>query len=151
MTYHTYHIRVANRDRVQVEKWDAQSQSLGRPSGALRRLDEFPEQVKALLKSAQNDELNDSGKVRVLGETLFDVLFDDVLRQDFVDFYNRVVHQDDRLLRVELEIDAQSLPDIAALPWEFICLPQRANSGTIWLATAPNLIFYRRSSQWQPP
>ncbi|NEO89619.1 MAG: CHAT domain-containing protein [Moorea sp. SIO3G5] len=151
MSYHTYHIRVANRDRVQVEKWDAQNQSLGRPSGALRRLDEFPEQVKALLKSAQNDELNDSGKVRVLGEALFDVLFDDVLRQDFVDFYNRVVHQDDRLLRVELEIDAQSLPDIAALPWEFICLPQRANSGTIWLATAPNLIFYRRSSQWQPP
>jgi hypothetical protein len=31
--YTTYRIRVANRDRVQVEKWDAQHQSLGEPSG----------------------------------------------------------------------------------------------------------------------
>ncbi|MFM9264932.1 hypothetical protein [Tychonema sp. BBK16] len=30
-TYSTYHIRVANRDRVQVEKWDAQHQDQGQP------------------------------------------------------------------------------------------------------------------------
>jgi hypothetical protein len=35
-TYYTYRIRVANRDRVQVEKWDAQHQDQGQPSGAFR-------------------------------------------------------------------------------------------------------------------
>jgi hypothetical protein len=31
-TYYTYRLRVANYERVQVEKWNAQHQSLGEPS-----------------------------------------------------------------------------------------------------------------------
>ncbi|MCL1474881.1 CHAT domain-containing protein [Argonema antarcticum] len=146
-TYYTYRIRVANRDRVQVEKWDAQHQDKGQPRGALRYQEKLPE-IAPLLEAAKNNELNDSNLVRSLGEALFDVLFDDVLRQDFVNFYYQVVQQEKQLLRVELDIDEQGMPEIAALPWEFMCVPARANLGTIWMGTLPDLVFSRRRSQW---
>ncbi|CBN55057.1 MULTISPECIES: tetratricopeptide repeat protein [Kamptonema] len=146
-TYYTYRLRVANRDRVQVEKWDAQHQDKGQPSGALRYQEKLPE-IAPLLQAAKNNELNDSSLVRSLGEALFDVLFDDVLRQDFVNFYYQVVQQEKQLLRVELDIDEQGMPEIAALPWEFMCVPARANLGTIWMGTVPDLVFSRRRSQW---
>jgi formylglycine-generating enzyme required for sulfatase activity len=146
-TYCTYRIKVASRERVQVEKWNSQHQPLGDPSGAFRYVEKLDE-LTPLLSSALNNELNDSSQVRTLGETLFDILFDDVLRQDFVGFYEQVVHRDKQLLRIELVIDEQGLPAVAALPWEFMCLPERANLGTIWLSTAPEVVFSRRRSQY---
>jgi formylglycine-generating enzyme required for sulfatase activity len=146
-TYCTYQIQVANKERVQVEKWNSLHQPLGEPSGAFRYVAKLNE-LTPLLSSALNNELNDSSRVRTLGETLFDILFDDVLRQDFVRFYEQVVHQDKQLLRIELDIDEQGMSEVAALPWEFMCLPERANLGTIWLSTAPEVVFSRRRSQY---
>ena len=40
------------------------------------------------------------------------------------------------------------MPEIAALPWEFMCVPARANLGIIWMGTLPNLAFSRWRSQW---
>ncbi|MEQ8387026.1 MAG: CHAT domain-containing protein [Coleofasciculus sp. A1-SPW-01] len=150
-TYYTYRIRVANYERVQVEKWDAQHQSLGEPSGVFsyKKLGE----ITPLLQVARNNELKDSSKARTIGEALFDVLFDDVLRQDFVNFYYQVVQKEKQLLLVDLDIDERGMPDVAALPWEFTCLPGKANLGEIWMDTDPNLIFARRRAQWHaaPP
>lgn len=149
--YYTYHIRVANQKLVQVEKWNSQNQSLGQPSGKFRYRGKLIEQIRSLIQVTCNNELNDSSKARTLGEALFDVLFDDVLRQDFVNFYYQVVEQEKQLLRVELDIDEQNMPEVAALPWEFMCVPARANLGTIWLATVPDLVFSRRRSHWIAP
>ncbi|MEC4819239.1 MAG: CHAT domain-containing protein [Scytonema sp. PMC 1069.18] len=149
-SYYTYRIRIANHDRTQVEKWDAQHQSLGQPSGKFRYQEKLTEGIQELLQIVRNGKLNDSNQSRLLGEALFDMLFDDVLRQDFVNFYYEVVQQKQQLLRVELDIDEQGMPEVAALPWEFMCLPERANLGTIWLATVPQLVFSRRRSQWIP-
>ncbi|CAD5945533.1 CHAT domain-containing protein [Planktothrix agardhii] len=146
-TYCTYRIRVANRDRIQVEKWDSQHQDRGQPSGAFQYQQKLPE-IAPLLQKVRSNELNDSTLARSLGESLFDILFDDVLRQDFVNFYYQVVQQEKQLLRVELDIDEQGMPEIAALPWEFMCVPARANLGTIWMGTVPDLVFSRRRSQW---
>lgn len=148
--YYTYQISVANREIVQVEKWDSQNQLLGQPCGRFRYQNQLTEEINELLQITCKNELNDSSKSRLLGEVLFDALFDDVLRQDFVNFYYDVVQQKKQLLRIELDIDEQSMPEVAALPWEFMCLPQRANLGTIWLGTAPDLVFSRRRSQWIP-
>jgi hypothetical protein len=149
--YYTYHIRVANQKLVQVEKWNFQNQSLGQPSGKFRYRGKLLEQIKSLIQATCNNELNDSSKARTLGEALFDILFDDVLRQDFVNFYYQVVQQEKQLLRVELDIDEQNMPEVAALPWEFMCVPARANLGTIWLGTVPDLVFSRRRSHWIAP
>ena len=148
--YYTYHIRVANYKLVQVEKWDDQNQSLGQPSGKFRYQEKLTEEIKELLQISRNGELNDFSKSRSLGEALFDVLFDDSLLHDFVVFYNDVVQTKQQFLRVELDIDEQIMPEVAALPWEFMCVPQRANLGTIWMATVPKLVFSRRRSQWIP-
>jgi hypothetical protein len=146
-TYCTYRIKVANQERVQVEKWNSLHQPLGEPSGVFRYVQKLDE-LTPLLSSALNNELNDSSRVRALGETLFDILFDDVLRQDFVSFYEQVIHRDKQLLRIELVIDEQGMPEVAALPWEFMCLPERASLGTIWFSTAPEVVFSRRRSQY---
>jgi hypothetical protein len=149
-TYYTYRIRVANYEWVQVEKWNAQHQDLGQPSRVFRYKEKLEEITPLLQIAGKKDELNDSSKARALGEALFDVLFDDVLRQDFVNFYHQVVQQEKQLLRVELDIDEQGMPEVAALPWEFLCLPARANLGTIWMGTVPDLVLSRRRSQWIP-
>jgi len=148
-TYCTYRISITNHEQVQVEKRDAQHQESGQPSGVFRY--EKLEEIAPLLQTArEKDELNDSSKVRALGEALFDVLFDDPLRQDFVNFYHQVVQQEKRLLRVELDIDEKGMPEVAALPWEFLCIPRRADLGTIWMGTVSHVVFSRRRSQWIP-
>ncbi|BDA68824.1 hypothetical protein CAL7716_029900 [Calothrix sp. PCC 7716] len=148
--YYTYRIRVANDKHVQVEKWDSQHQSLGQPSGKFRYHDCLTPEIQQLLNLTCKNELNDSDKARLLGEALFNCLFDEVLRQDFVNFYYDIVQQKKQLLRIELDIDEQNMPEVAALPWEFMCLPQSANLGTIWLGTTPDIVFSRRRVQWTP-
>ena len=83
-----------------------------------------------------------------LGEALFDSLFDSQLGQNFIDFYCLVVQEKEQKLRIELDIDEQEMPEFAALPWEFLCIPERFNQGTMWLGTDPNLVFSRRRALW---
>jgi CHAT domain len=148
-TYSTFRIRVANDARVQVEKWDAEHHDLGQPSGVLRYQENLAE-ITPLLQSVSNGDLKTAKQARALGEALFNTLFDDRLGQKFIDFYYEVVQKGKQLLRVELDIDERELPEVAALPWEFMCLPERENLGELWLGTDPNLVFARRRSQWNP-
>lgn len=148
--YYTYRIHIANRDLVKVNKLSPQRSSLGQPSGAFGYKDDLKTEIDALVAEAQAKKLHDD-QVTALGEALFNALFDPVLRQDFVGMYNQVVHGEGKLLRIELDVDEQSLPDVAALPWEFMRLPAAANLGTLWVGSAPDLIFSRRRSQWFVP
>ena len=148
--YYTYRILVSNYKRVQVERWNSLNQRLKQNDGEFRQNKLTPE-VEVLLQITRRDELNDSDKSRDLGEALFDVLFDDLLCRDFVEFYNWVLYQEKQLLRVELNIDEQSMPEVASLPWEFMCLPQRSKLGIIKLATSPKLVFSRCQSQRMTP
>ena len=147
--YWNYRIFVANYERVQVQKYNNKHQSLGEPSGIFRYQDKLAE-ITPMLASARNNELQNPSQTRAIGEVLFEILFEDRMLQDFVDFYHLVVQQEKQLLRVELDINEQGMPEIAALPWEFMCVPERANLGTIWLGTVTDLVFSRRRSQWIP-
>ncbi|MAT95702.1 MAG: hypothetical protein CL608_00930 [Anaerolineaceae bacterium] len=149
--YYTYRIHIANRDRVQVNKLNPLKGSLGQPSGAFGYKDALKDQIDALVQKANEKEWNSDDQVKVLGEALFNALFEPTLRQDFVGLYNQVVHTEGKLLRIELDIDEKALPDVAALPWEFMRLPAAANLGTLWIGSAPDLIFSRRRSQWFVP
>jgi hypothetical protein len=149
--YYTYRIRLANRDRVQVEKLNPQKQSVGQPGGAFGYKNGRKTEIDQWLTQAKTNQLNDSQTVRELGEALFEALFEPALRQDFIGFYDQVVHKENKLLRVELDIDEQALPDVAALPWEFMRVPSSAHSGVLWLGTATRLILSRRRSQWFAP
>ncbi len=89
-------------------------------------------------------------EVRELGESLFTTLFDERLSREIFGFYE-MARDEDALLRVELDVDEQQLPDVAALPWEFMRVPSDAGYGTVWLGTAPDLVFSRRRARWTAP
>lgn len=148
---YTYRIQIANLERVQVNKVNPQKQNLGQPSGAFGYRDALKEQIDGYVARALANELRKDEEVKALGEALFNALFDPVLRQDFVSFYNQAVHTEGKLLRIEMDIDEQALPDVAALPWEFMRLPKDANLGILWVGSTPDLIFSRRRSQWFVP
>lgn len=149
--YYTYRIRLANRDWVQVEKLNPQKQNIGQPRGVFGYKNRRKTEIDAMLAQATAGQLDDSQSVRSLGEALFEALFEPALRQDFIGFYDQAVHKENKLLRVELDIDEQALPDVAALPWEFMRVPSSAHSGVLWLGTATRLIFSRRRSHWFAP
>ncbi len=148
--YYTYRIRLANYGSVKVEKRDLNNQSLGDPEGKFGYANELRQTIDKLVIEAQADALTDDEPVKALGEALFDALFDDVLRQDFVGFYQQVVVTEDRILRIELDVDEASMPEVAALPWEFMRVPSKANLGVLWLGTTPKVVFSRRRAQWFP-
>ncbi|NEO20659.1 MULTISPECIES: CHAT domain-containing protein [unclassified Moorena] len=143
---YTYRIYLINPRRVRVEKEEP-----GKPDniipGVFRYQDKITPEVRELIEEVRKNGINDANQSRFLGEALFDTLFDDVLCYDFIRFYNEVVGTKQQLLRVELDIDEQNIPEVAAFPWEFMCLPQRKKLGTMWLATAPGLVFSRLPSQ----
>jgi len=145
-SYYVYKISVTAYNRVRAEKRDAQNQLLGERYGLLRYRDEL-DKIIGILQVVLHNQIRDSKQARILGETLFQILFDDSLCQDFVSFYHQALHQENHFLRVELDIDEQQMPDVSALPWEFLCLPTNIHSGEIWLATDPKLVFSRRYLQ----
>ncbi|MEM7118603.1 MAG: CHAT domain-containing protein [Chloroflexota bacterium] len=151
-SYYTYRIRIANRSTVQIEKSNPAGDSLGMPSGKFGYKGRLKKEIDTLLERVQTREIS-GDEIKVLGEALFRTLFDDGLRADFVSFYHEVIQHQRELLRLELDVDERELADIAALPWEFMRLPADAGLGNVWLATAPNLVFSRRRSQWfaSPP
>ncbi|MDE5083109.1 MAG: CHAT domain-containing protein [Trichodesmium sp. St18_bin1] len=146
--YYTYRICLKNNHHVEIEKYDDVKKSLGRPSGEFC-YQEKQQEIQQLLKIASNHQLSKEQTCH-LGEALFNSLFNSTLGQDFINFYFQVVQEKEQNLRIELDIDEQEMPEVAALPWEFLCIPEKANQGTIWLGTDPNLVFYRRRTLWNP-
>ncbi|MDY6939315.1 MAG: GUN4 domain-containing protein [Cyanobacteriota bacterium] len=145
-SYYTYRIKIENKQDVKVEKLDLNDRVIENPSGKLR-LDKLTNKVRKLLQLSKSKQLNDSRQSKLLGEALFDSLFDDVLCQNFIDFYDLIIRKEQKRIRIELDINEKLMPELAALPWEFMCLPQKANSGSVWLAAAPDLVFSRRRTQ----
>ena len=144
--YYTYRICLNDFRVVKIERYDPQNQSLGRASGVFS-YQEKRQEIQRLLEIAINYELSEEQTCQ-LGEALFNSLFDSRLCQNFLDFYYKFVQEEEQFLRIELDIDEQKIPEVAALPWEFLCLPESTNQGTVWLATDPNLVFYRHRALW---
>ncbi|MBK8987471.1 MAG: CHAT domain-containing protein [Chloroflexi bacterium] len=149
--YYTYRIRLNTDNFVRVEKRSPAGAVLGEPSGQFRYTGDLKATIDRLTQKAYANELKDDEPIKQLGEALFEALFDDVLRNDFVSLYNTAVHQESSLLRLELDINEALMPAVAALPWEFLRLPLKANLGTLWLGSAPDVIFSRRRQQWFMP
>lgn len=150
--YHTYRIEVVSKERVRFEKRDGQNKVLEERPPSPLRYQENQEAITELADRARDNALNEANDVRQLGEILFDTLFaNEALSEDFVRFYTEVVQHKKQFLRVELDIDEHVMPDLAALPWEFMCLPARFNQQEIWFGTDPNIVFSRHRALWVSP
>lgn len=148
-TYYNYRIRINNYEIVEVEKSDIQNDFQGKLEGKFS-LKVNQEKLGEIAESLMTNSITDQRLTRTLGELLFYSIFDSTLCHDFLTVYDQVVRQNQNLLRIELDVDEKRIPVVAALPWEFLCLPEKLNKGTIWFATHPNLVFSRRRQLWQP-
>jgi len=148
--YFTYRIQVVSRERVRVDKRNSQNQSISDEPPRNLRYQEKIELITGLVKKARDNQLNKAEPIKELGEALFDLLFDDAGARDFINFYDEVVQQKKQFLRVQLDIDEEIMPELAALPWEFMSLPARFNR-EIWLATDPQVIFSRHRALLTEP
>lgn len=147
--HYTYRIQILTRTRVLVEVQNPQKDLVAEPHGTLRYGSSTKRKIEGFHHNARVGNLS-GDQVRAFGEALFDVLLDDTLRRDFFSFLIKA-KQEKVPLRVELEIDDIELPDIAALPWEFIRIPPNGDFGGLWLATAPNIVLLRRRKLWDTP
>lgn len=145
--YNTYGIRVANTEHVRAVK-SGPDRSPSVLSGAFRYEGDRRDSILALHKRAVAGNLTGS-EAGELGELLFDILFDERLRHDFFEFHEQT-RKDKRILRVELDVDERALPEIAALPWEFLRIASDSDYGTVTLSTAPDMVFSRRRASWKP-
>ena len=146
MTF-TYRIRISNLSEVRVEKRDAEQNVLGNPVGHFNS--ENLEQIRTCHQAAAERKLL-GDDVEALGELLFHTLLDERLRYDFFSFYE-TAKRENRSLRIELEVDETQLPEIVALPWEFLSVPASNQSGKIRIATDLNVVFSRWRAQAQVP
>ena len=165
-TIYTYRVRAA-AGRVEAEIRDERDEPAGEPAGDLRFQEPWQSEVRALGRKAFEAKGDKRGlskeEIQRLGEALFNILFDDGLRTSLLTCYDEVVHGTkerrganerrgtrDGRLRVELDIDDQFYPELSALPWEFLCVPDNQITGTLWLATAPRVVLSRRRARWRP-
>jgi hypothetical protein len=147
--YYTIRIRIANVDNVFLEIRDVNDRVIKEPTGGFGFKDNVRSRVEALHEKTRLNELQ-GAEVEELGKLLFSALFDEGLRREFLDIYQKV-QQENALLRLELDVDERQLPEVAALPWEFMYCPPGELHGALWLATAPNLMFSRRRARWHVP
>ncbi|MCA9942344.1 MAG: CHAT domain-containing protein [Anaerolineales bacterium] len=146
---YTYHVNIISRESVQVRKIDGNGRSAGNPPGTFGYKGNRKKLIENLSQKA-NARTITSDEIQTLGETLFQVLFNESLRVDFLKTYNELKKENNITLRLELGADEKTLPDVAAIPWEFLCAPSNDITGQVWLGTDPNIVLSRTRDLWEP-
>ena len=138
MNQYSYHIIVPNTHTVNVKKWTSESKTPNGSTGQFRG-DKITQQIQEVI---QNPASLQPEQIQKVGEALFDALFDQQLRADFLSFRRYAINQK-QTLKVVLEINETAMPEVVAYPWELMCLPQKYCKGDIHFATDPKLSFFR--------
>lgn len=147
--FNTYTIHVFNERTVRVLVYGANSILSDYPKNYPLHYIERRNKLNALNADAKNNRLTPA-KIREFGEELFKTLFDSAHQQSFIAEYDKAVGQE-KFLLLQLEIDEQILPELAAYPWEFMRVPQHPGKPNIWLSTSGDIAFSRRRFYGRPP
>ncbi len=147
--YYTCRVNITNRDKVRLEKLSGPNGvSIGERYGDFR-YKERATQIQELCRTVRKTK---SGKLQEsvpqeLGELLYESLFDEKLQRELYCLLLNI-KEEKASLRIELEVDEQRLPDVAALPWEFLRVPSDPFfGGDLWMGTDPSLRFLRRRAR----
>src|SRR5262245_50595076 len=149
LPYFIFRIEIADRDRIKVEIRDPSNNKRSIP-GKFRYKDDLKALIQKLHEEARAGALDSPEAVPKLGEALFSILLDGRLCHELFICYENA-RREEALMRLELDVDERELPEVAALPWEFMCVPPEQGYGTVWLGTAPGMIFSRRRELWGTP
>lgn len=144
--YYRCHINITDRNTVWLEKFGPDGVSMGKRSGVFRYKRKTKTEIQNLCKAAQERTLSESEPKR-LGELLYKALFDEKLQCELFCLYQQLEAEkgvpQETSLRIELEVDEQRMPDVAALPWEFLRKPPEPYGKSMWISTHPDLCFSR--------
>ncbi len=146
LPYYTYRIAITQSDRVHVQKRDPQARLLGEPTGVLNFTGEFKARVQAWQERASMGRLS-AQEQKALSMALGEVLFDHRLQDDFYAFYEQVRDKEE-YMRLELDIDEQALPELAALPWESMCLATNEQREQLYPGAVPRIALVRHRALW---
>lgn len=146
---YTYQMRITQDRIVHTEQRNPRQELIGQPSGQFGYSGEVRERIQALSQAATRNTIV-AEETRELGVLLARVLFEHVLLRDFLHCYEQA-RTEGAFVRLELDIDERLLPEVAALPWEWMSLPTPADHQAIWFATDPHLALVRRREQWRTP
>lgn len=144
--YYRYHVELIDGGRqIRIDARDPRGEIINEPGGACH-LGQIPDRITTLAEkvrrgAAQPDEMDE------LGEALFQALFPPDVTSHLRDLLTRV-DREDALLRLELDLNENDLPAVAALPWEFLRAPQTARRAVDDLATHPRVVLSRRRALW---
>ena len=147
--YYRYCVEVTDGGRrIRVTARDADNQTINNEPGGDCRLAEISPDITRLVKRVRSGAASASD-LEQLGEALFDALFPAEITANFRSLLASLGGQD-ALLRLELDLDEAALPQVAALPWEFLRAPQTRGRAVDNLGTHPKVALTRRRALGDP-
>lgn len=145
--YYRYSVEITDEGRrIRIDAIGPDGQKIKEPGGVCT-LEEIPDRIDVLAEDVRRKKAKLSD-MNELGEALFEALFPAEVTTDFRNLLTEVSSKD-AILRLELDLDEAELPNLAALPWEFLRAPQTPGRAVDNLATHPKMVLSRRRRLWQ--
>jgi len=139
MNQNYFIISIRNENTINVKKWYSNLTQPESLPGKFRQ-DQITHEVQQIIKNPTSLK---GEKIRKIGNALFEALFDNDLRENFLKSYQEITKNKKQILNIILEINETALSEVVTYPWELMCLPSIYDQGDIHFATDRRLSFYR--------
>ena len=144
--YYRYHVQlIEGGSRIQIDARNPRGETINEPGGA-SGLGEIPPHIDKLVGKVRRGTAR-SAEMDQLGELLFEALFPSGVTTHLRDLLTKS-SQEEAILRLELDLDEEKLPAMAALPWEFLRAPQGEGRAVDNLGTHAKVVLSRRRKLW---
>ncbi|HSM54526.1 MAG TPA: CHAT domain-containing protein, partial [Candidatus Sulfomarinibacteraceae bacterium] len=139
-----YRVTLARHAPVRMETWDAQGREGDSFEGPQLSFDgRAPPEVEDLLQAVYARQAPERQTLKQLGNALSRLVFNDLLRNKLLKRYVEVSNAKESHLRLELVMPRDD-EALAALPWEFLCIPGGQFGADLWPGAMPHIVFSRR-------
>ena len=140
--YYRYGVEVIDGGRrIRVNARDPSGETIHEPGGECA-LSEISPRISQLVDKVRRGSARPA-EMDELGEALFEALFPTEVIVRLRSLLAEV-RREDGTLRLELDLDEAELPQVAALPWEFLRAPQTPGWPVDNLGTHPWVVLSRR-------
>ncbi len=144
--YYRYYVElVEGGTQVKITAYDPSHKTLNEPGGRCD-LATVPPDIQRLVDKIRRNTARPA-EMDKLGEALFKALFPPGVTTHLRDLLDKV-GQKEAILRLELDLNKDDLPAIAALPWEFLRAPETSGRAVDNLGTHPKVVLSRRRALW---
>ncbi len=149
MQYYRWQVKLINpTSKIEIEICNPLGEIIESPQ-VDSVVSQIPIKVTELAKKTRNIRTPlKSREIKELGESLYNILFPAEVDNIFRSLLLKV-NQNKAVLHLELYLD--NVPNISALPWEFMQTPETNRRASNNLSTHPKIVLSRRRKLWVPP